>query len=111
MENPPNGTGPKSFDTNKKKRLLFCEKKTFGTVFAVGNRRKSLLSLELRRSRPPPPCPKVSDTNGLRQELFQLSSTLNSTQHTGIVNAHASQYIKYSFSKIIFLLQYCVGYV
>ena len=43
MLNPPYGRTPKSFDTNKKKRLLFCEKKTFGTLFAVGNRRKSLL--------------------------------------------------------------------
>jgi len=48
MENPPNGTGPKSFDTNKKKRLFFSEKKTFGTLVALGNRRKSLSAKGLR---------------------------------------------------------------
>tara|TARA_Y100000310_G_scaffold240122_1_gene243923 strand:- start:290 stop:550 length:261 start_codon:yes stop_codon:yes gene_type:complete len=48
MENPPNGTGPKSFDTNKKKRLFFGKKKTFGTLVALGNRRKSLSVKGLR---------------------------------------------------------------
>ena len=30
MLNPPNGRPPKSFDTNKKKRLFSASKKTFG---------------------------------------------------------------------------------
>ena len=30
MRNPPNGRPPKSFDTNKKKRLFSAGKKTFG---------------------------------------------------------------------------------
>ena len=32
MENPPNGTAPKSFDTNKKKQLFSGQKKTLKTV-------------------------------------------------------------------------------
>ena len=30
MKNPPNGTAPKSFDTNKRKRLFLGQQKTFG---------------------------------------------------------------------------------
>ena len=45
--------------------------------------------------------PNPLRSRSLRQELFHLSSTLNSTQQTGMVNAHASQYIKNSLSKII----------
>ena len=62
MKNPPNGTAPKSFDTNKKKRLFFSEKKTFGTPLLLTT--KGVTSFGAGS-----PCPKSIDTIHLQSLL------------------------------------------